>query len=124
MANVEEFQESMTIYYSLITGVIRMVATGIQTMAIYGDQESEMEIIQGCMVIPIIRDILENKHKYKVDIETKRVIKILESETEIQINDLKEENKIKDGKIAALEDESIKLKLAMADIYESLLGGE
>lgn len=124
MANIEEFQESMTLYYSLSTGVVRTVATGVQDMSIYGDQEEEMKTIQDCIVIPLNKDILDNKNKYKVNVETKQVIKILESETEIAINALKEDNKLKDEKIAVLEDESVKLKIAMADIYESILGGE
>lgn len=124
MANIEEFKESMTIYYSLSTGIIRMITTGVQDMSIYGDQEAEMKLIQDCIVMSLNKDILDNRNNYKVNVETKQVVKILESETEIEINNLKENNIAKDERIKALEDESIKLKVAMADIYESLLGGE
>lgn len=123
MANIEEFKESMTIYYSLSTGIVRMITTGVQDMSIYGDQEEEMKLIQACIVIPLNKDILENRNNYKVDPEAKQVIKILESETEVEINSLKENNMAKDERIKALEDESIKLKIAMADLYE-MLGGE
>ncbi len=101
MANILEFKESMTVYYSLSTGVIRQVMGGVQDMSLYGDLQSDMELIQGYLVVPREQRVLDNSKLYKVDVEKKMLLKIMSTEEEEQMQAIKAEN---DERFSLIED--------------------
>lgn len=92
MATLDEFKESMTVFFSKSTGVIRTIATGVQSMSIYGDMQEDMKLIQDCIVIPMCKDIFDNKDKYKVNLDTKEVVKVLTTQEEEKFKSLSLEN--------------------------------
>lgn len=91
MATIAESNESMTVYYSKRTGIIRAVTSGVDDMSFYGEQAEEMSIIQGFVVLPLRKDVLYNKENYKIDIDTLQLVKIFVSEEEERITKLEEE---------------------------------
>ena len=109
MATIAEHNESMTLYYSKSTGVIRTIIKGIQDMSLYGEQAEDMSIIQSFIVVPYSRDIFDNKDNYKVNLGTLQVVKVLTTEEEERFSKLEEEN--------------VNLKLAMAEVIELVMGG-
>lgn len=61
---IEDFKMKMTIFYSLETGKIKTVVSGLQTMDIFGDDKNDYNYD----FIQIDRDeyILDNSEKFKV----------------------------------------------------------
>lgn len=91
MATIAESNESMTVYYSKSTGIIRAVSSGVEDMSFYGEQAEDMSIIQGYIVLPFRKDVFQNKDHYKIDTDTLQLVKVFISEEEERITKLEEE---------------------------------
>ena len=93
MATIAESNESMTVYYSKSTGIIRSISSGVEDMSFYGEQAEDMSIIQGYIVLPFRKDVFQNKDRYKINTDTLQLVKVFISEEEERIAKLEEENK-------------------------------
>lgn len=107
---MNELNTSMTVYYYRRTGVIHFVDSGVTTMQnSYPTNWEDMSVIENCIVFPYNQDVMDNKHKYKIDLDSLQLIKVVDSEADIEIKSLK----------AQLTD----TQLALTDLFEMFIGG-
>ena len=70
---IEEFENSMTIYYFKRDGTIHSWCTGINDLSTFGNHKEDYELILDCLILPIDRYVLDNLKYFNVDIETKKL---------------------------------------------------
>lgn len=73
MANIEEHNKSMTLFYYKRDGGIHSYCTGIADMRSFGQYEDDYAIIIDFIVVPIDRTVIEYLNQFYVDVETKQI---------------------------------------------------
>lgn len=73
MANMEEFEKSMTIYYYKSNGDIHSYCTGINDMTMFGEHADDYSAILDYIVMEKDMMVLEILYKFYIDIETKEL---------------------------------------------------
>lgn len=71
MATIEENNNSMTIYYSKSTGAIKSLATGIQNMSFFAEDEADYSVIWDYVVLTRDDYVLKNPSQFKINLDTK-----------------------------------------------------
>jgi hypothetical protein len=70
---IEEFENSMTVYYFKRDGSIHSWCTGINDLSTFGNHKEDYELILGYLVLPIDRYVLDNIKYFSVDIDKKEL---------------------------------------------------
>jgi hypothetical protein len=70
---IEEFENSMTLYYFKSDGSIHSWCTGINNLSTFGNHKEDYELILDYLILPIDRYVLDNIKYFNVDIETKKL---------------------------------------------------
>lgn len=70
---IEEFENSMTIYYFKSDGSIYSWCTGINDLSTFGEHKKDYELILDCVVLPLDRYVLDNIKYFAVDTESKEL---------------------------------------------------
>jgi hypothetical protein len=70
---IEEFENSMTLYYFKRDGSIHSWCTGINNLSTFGNHKEDYELILDYLILPIDRYVLDNIKYFNVDIETKKL---------------------------------------------------
>lgn len=70
---IEDFQNSMTIYYWKKDGGIHSYCTGISDMSTFGNYSDEYSLILDYVVLPLDNTVLTYLNQFYIDLETKRV---------------------------------------------------
>lgn len=73
MASLEEFENSMTIYYYRSNGDIHSYCTGINDMTMFGEHAEDYAAILDYLVTEKDPTVLEFLYKFYVDVETKQL---------------------------------------------------
>lgn len=77
MATIDQMNSYMTVYYSIKTGAIKHIFTGIQPMnTVYGEEAVEYSQIWAELVYPIDDNFILHWNKYKVDLTTLALVLI------------------------------------------------
>lgn len=71
---VDQFENSMTIYFYKRTGVIAEFQTGINDMKTFGEHKQEYELIMDFIVIEKDDFFLSHSRDFKIDVDTKELI--------------------------------------------------
>lgn len=66
--------ETMTIYYRLKTGEIKMMMSDTCDMSVFGEEQEDYELIWDFIVIEMDEYVRNNRNQFSVDIETKELI--------------------------------------------------
>ena len=70
---IEEFENSMTLYYFKSNGAIHSWCTGINNMTSFGEHSMDYSLILDYVVLPLDRYVLDNLKYFTIDIETKEL---------------------------------------------------
>lgn len=70
---IEEFENSMTIYYFKRDGSIHSWSTGINDLSIFGEHKKDYELILDYLILSIDRYVLDNIKYFSVDIDRKEL---------------------------------------------------
>ena len=70
---IEEFENSMTLYYFKSDGAIHSWCTGINDMSTFIDHKDDYSIILDYIVIPLDRYVTENIKYFSIDVEAKEL---------------------------------------------------
>ncbi len=73
MPSMEDFQNSMTIFYFKKDGGINSYCTGISDMSTFGEYADEYALIIDYIVVPLDNTVLQYLHEFYVDLETKQI---------------------------------------------------
>lgn len=71
--SIEDFQNSMTIYYWKKDGNIHSYCTGISDMSTFGNYADEYALILDYVILPLDRTVLTYLNQFYIDLETKQV---------------------------------------------------
>ena len=70
---IEEFENSMTLYYFKREGSIHSWCTGINNMSIFGKHEEDYALILDYITLPLDRYVIDNMKYFTIDINTKEL---------------------------------------------------
>ena len=70
---IEEFENSMTIYYFKSSGIIHSWCTGINDIGTFREHSSDYGIILDFVVLPLDRYVIDNIKYFTVDTQTKEL---------------------------------------------------
>ena len=70
---IEEFENSMTIYYFKRDGSIHSWCTGINDLSTFGNHKEDYELILDYLILSIDRYVLDNLKYFTVDIDRKEL---------------------------------------------------
>ena len=70
---IEEFENSMTLYYFKSDGAIHSWCTGINDMSTFIDHKDDYSVILDYIVIPLDRYVTENIKYFSIDVEAKEL---------------------------------------------------
>lgn len=74
METIEDYKNSMTIYYRKTNGEIKHIIAGIQDMYLFGDEKEDYELIWNFTVLPRDEYVIKNKDKFIINSETKELM--------------------------------------------------
>ena len=72
--SIEQFENSMTVYYFKRNGSIHSWATGINDMRTFGEYEEDYSIILDYLVLPLDRYVIDNIKYFTIDIDEKELL--------------------------------------------------
>ena len=70
---IEEFENSMTIYYFKSDGSIHSWCTGINNMSIFTNHEYDYSLMLDCVVLPLDRYVIDNIKYFTIDTKEKEL---------------------------------------------------
>ena len=70
---IEEFENSMTIYYFKRDGSIYSWCTGINDLSTFGNHKEDYGLILDYIILPLDRYVLENIKYFTVDVDKKEL---------------------------------------------------
>ena len=70
---IEEFENSMTLYYFKSDGSIHSWCTGINDMSIFTGHGEDYALMLDYIVLPLDRYVLDNIKYFTIDIDTKEL---------------------------------------------------
>lgn len=73
MANIQEHESKMTIFYYKSNGDIHSYCTGISDMKIFGDHTDDYSRIIDYVVVERDRNVIELLYRFYVDLDTKKI---------------------------------------------------
>lgn len=73
MNTIEQHDSKMTIYYRKSNGEIKMISDGIHDMSIFGEEQSDYELIWNYLVIDKIQEMKDYPNLFLINIETNQV---------------------------------------------------
>lgn len=68
---IEQMESSMTIFFSKSSGAIKSLATGIQSMDMFGEDKGDFSIIWDYVLLTKDDYVLNNYKQFKINLETK-----------------------------------------------------
>jgi len=70
---IEEFENSMTLYYFKSDGAIHSWCTGINDMRTFIDHKDDFSLILDYIVLPLYRYVIDNLKHFTIDVEEKEL---------------------------------------------------
>lgn len=74
MAKENDFENSMTIFYNKRTGKIVQVATGVQSMNIFGEEKEDFDLIWDFIIVKKDDYVMRNPIQFFVEVETRQLV--------------------------------------------------
>lgn len=71
--NIQEHENSMTIFYRKADGAIKRTTTGIQNMGIFGDEAEDYSLIWDYVILDKDEYVLRNPFNFRVNPTTKQI---------------------------------------------------
>ena len=70
---IDDFENSMTLFYYKRDGEIHSYCTGMSDMRSFGKYAEDYSLIMDFLILPLDRYVLDNIKYFNVDIETKKL---------------------------------------------------